>query len=87
MPTFTPPTDKLVVYGDFWSPGSRLFRRLVPGLRGRNVFLLNDGTYTENQPAYWSDVSKVYYGGHVHDITEDEANSLTEAGYGDFIDG
>lgn len=85
MATFTPPTDELVVYGDFWSPGSRLFRRLVPGLRGRNVFLLTDGTYTEMQPSYWSDVEKVYYGGHVHQVTDAEVTSLTTAGYGAYI--
>lgn len=86
MATFTPPTDELVVYGDYYSAGSRLFRRLRPGKRGRNVFLLIDGTYTEVQPPYWSDVAKVYYGGHVHTITDAEVTSLTEAGYGDFID-
>jgi hypothetical protein len=85
MSTFSPPTDDLVVYADMWSPGSRLFRRIRPGARGRNVFQLNDGTYTEGQPPFWTDIQKVYYGGHVYELTADEVTSLTNAGYGDYI--
>lgn len=85
MPVFSPPTDNLVVYDGFDPVARRLFRRVTPGKRGRNVFLLIDGTYTENQPRYWSDVDKVYYGGMDHQITAAEQASLTAAGYGDFI--
>ena len=93
MPTFRPPTDDFVVLGippeDFDSKEKRLaynlFRHYNPEPRGRNVFLLIDGTYTENEPNDRDIIRKVYWGGTNNDITAEEAASLTAAGYGAYI--
>lgn len=58
---------------------------LQPGEVGRNVFKLIDGTYTEDDPWDESVIAKVYHGGHVHQLTAEEAAELTAAGYGDYI--
>lgn len=94
MPTFTPPTDNFHALSDFDvnlpnSPSVRraynLLRHYGSLPRGRNVFLLANGTYTENEPSDMTNVVTTYYGGHVYDITSDEAASLTAAGYGAYI--
>jgi hypothetical protein len=53
--------------------------------RGRNVFLLTDGTFTENEPADFSTIATTYHGGHSHSITAAESAALTAAGYGAYI--
>ena len=93
MPTFRPPTDDFVVLGippeDFDSKEKRLayalFKHYDPEPRGRNVFLLTNGTYTEDEPNDTTTISKVYWGGSNNDITASEAASLTAAGYGAYI--
>jgi hypothetical protein len=97
MATFTPPTDDFVrstlyenqARGFILSAEQRLANRLAahrtPTARGRNVYLLTDGTYTENQPGDMTTVSRVYYGGHDIEVTADEVASLTAAGYGEYI--
>lgn len=87
MATFTPPTDNLVHWADPFNPAieHRLFRYLTPGARGRNVFKLTDGSYTENQPGDMTTVSVTYYGGHEHTVSSTEATALTAAGYGAYI--
>lgn len=91
MPTFTPPTDDFHNLSDFDvdTPNTPSVRRAYNLLRhykslprGRNVYKLNDNTYTENEPSDWSTISLTYYGGHVYDITTAEAAALTAAGYG-----
>jgi hypothetical protein len=84
MPYFTPPTRNDVVYLDEY--GTNIFNHLAPTSRGVNVFITTDGVVTENQPASWSSVSTVYYGGHRTLISESEATILTGAGYGDYIE-
>ena len=90
MPTFTPPTDNFLNLSDFEmsmfaSDNTRLSYRLLSHFgslpRGRNVYKLDDGTYTENEPADMDTVAVTYYGGHSYDVTADEAASLTAAGY------
>lgn len=87
MPTFSPPTENVVHYGDYSQGGLqlRLWRFFRPEARGINVYLLDDGTYTEVDQRDTGQVVKVYLGGHVIDITDDEAASLTAAGYGAYI--
>jgi hypothetical protein len=51
------------------------------------VYLLNTGTYTENQPGDMTTVAKVYYGGHEIEVDAAEVASLTAAGYGSYISG
>jgi hypothetical protein len=88
MAIFRPPTDDFVYWTDLYdfSPESRLFARLRNGARGRNVYKLVDGGYTENQPAYFEDIEKIYLGGHDNVLTAEEEADLIAAGYGDFIE-
>ena len=53
--------------------------------RGRNVFWLTDGTFTENDPPFQEDIRKVFYGGHDIEITAEEEAALIAAGYGAYI--
>lgn len=97
MATFTPPTDNFVIpaiIGDvtnnvYLSKEERIANRLGTHIhasgRGRNVFLLISGAFTERQPSDYTTISKVYYGGHANDITDAEATALTAAGYGAYI--
>jgi len=94
--TFTPPTDNQVDFtgSDFYGldmiPVNKLvyalYRHYEPGPRGRNVWKLKDGTFTENQPMDDSLIEKLYHGGHTHVLTEDgEKAALVAAGYGDYV--
>jgi hypothetical protein len=74
----TPPTEEMIV-----SHSLLRFFRAMP--RGRNVYLLDSGAYTENEPADMTTVRKTYQGGHDHQISADEVASLTAAGYGAYI--
>jgi hypothetical protein len=97
MATFKPPTDDFVVpviISSIYNQGqlskeermaNRLGGRITPSPRGRNIYLLTDGSYTDNQPSTFDNVSKTYYGGHDITITDAEAASLTAAGYGAYI--
>ena len=99
MAIFRPPTDNFVrptlaenfTKGAVLSKEQRLANRLaahyVPGARGRNVYLLVNGNFTENQPSDMDTVAKVYYGGHDIEVDATEVASLTAAGYGSYISG
>jgi hypothetical protein len=99
MAIFTPPTDNFVrstlvenfTKGIVLSKEQRLANRLAahvrPTARGRNVYLLTNGTYTENEPSDMTTVTKVYYGGHNIEVDGSEVASLTAAGYGEYISG
>lgn len=63
-----------------------MFARVRNSPRGRNVYKLTDGNYTENQPASFDDIEKIYLGGHDNVIDAIEEADLTAAGYGDFIE-
>lgn len=64
---------------------NRLGGRIEASARGRNIFLLTNGAYTDDQPSSLDMVAKVYYGGHDNEITADEVTALTAAGYGEYI--
>lgn len=83
MPTFIPPTENAVVYGDPLRRGIeyRLWRFYVPTSRGRNVYRLIDGSFTEVEPRDMSTVSRVFFGGHNNYVTDSEADALVAAGY------
>jgi hypothetical protein len=97
MAIFRPPTDNFVVpviVGDYMGGlrlskdqrlANRLGGRIEASARGRNIFLLTNGTYTDDQPSSLSMVAKVYYGGHDNEVDADEVASLTAAGYGAYI--
>jgi len=93
MSIFRPPTDDFVVLGippkEIDSQEARLayslFRHFDAEPRGRNVFLLTDGSYTENEPNDIATIRKVYWGGSDNEVSADEVASLTAAGYGSYI--
>jgi hypothetical protein len=93
MSTFKPPTDDFVVLGVPPKPDDSqevrlaysLFRHFDAEPRGRNVFLLTNGSYTENEPNDITTISKVYWGGTNNEVSADEVASLTAAGYGAYI--
>jgi hypothetical protein len=52
------------------------------------TLLVSGSTVTEVQHPWQGDLENydyVYLGGHVHDISADEATTLTNAGYGAYI--
>jgi hypothetical protein len=57
----------------------------APIARGVNVYLLDNGTYTERQPVQNKGVVKIYAGGHTIGLTPAERDDLVSAGYGPFI--
>jgi hypothetical protein len=83
MATFSPPTDNLVAWADRYESG--IMAALRPGRRGRNVFKMKDGSFTETQPWDQADIEITYHGGHVHPLTAQEEADLRDAGYGDYI--
>jgi hypothetical protein len=83
MATFSPPTDDFVVWSKSWDEGILSF--LKPGPRGRNVWKMTDGTFSENQPYSMDVVDKVYYGGHIYELSASEETDLVQAGYEDYI--
>jgi hypothetical protein len=93
MSIFRPPTDDFVYLGippkEFDSQEARLaynlFKHYDSEARGRNVFLLTNGTYTENEPNDMTTVAKIYWGGSNNEVSADEVASLTAAGYGAYI--
>lgn len=93
MSIFRPPTDDFVPLALPPSPESSQEQRLAFGLfrhyandpRGRNVFKLDDGTYTENEPGDMTVVVKIYWGGSDNVVSELEVAELTAAGYGAYI--
>ena len=94
MATFIPPTDLLHNFADFdieipFTEEQRLaynhLRHFQANPRGRNIYKLSDGTYVDNEPSDMSTIVITYHGGHEHEVSADEASSLTAAGYGSYI--
>jgi hypothetical protein len=83
MASFQPPTDKFVVWALREEMG--IFAHLQPGDRGRNVYKLTNGTYTEHHPGSETEIEITYHGGHVHTLTTEEESDLIAAGYGAYI--
>lgn len=83
---FVPPTVFDVPRTVPWAhPGNALLRWYSPLERGVTVFLLNDGTFTQQQPPDDVGVAHTYHGGHEHPVTAAEAAALTTAGYGAYL--
>ena len=84
---FRTPTDNRVQWARFDGEGvdHALFKFYTPGARGRNVYKLTDGTWTENEQRDYSLVSKIYFGGHDILVDATERAELEAAGYGDYV--
>lgn len=83
---FTPPvfpSTPTVAHADH--PGTALFRFYRPWDAGVNVFLLLDGSVTQNEPVHDGvtppPIRRTFHGGHVHPVDDSEAALLTAAGY------
>ena len=96
MPSFTPPVDQANGLTERGADplSNRLGRHLVPTYAGRNVFILDDDTVTEEWPpaTYNADgtilqvpedrVVVALYGGHgAYEVSDAQAVLLTDAGY------
>lgn len=83
MPIFRPPTDDFVRYGDYTKMGRQrfLWRFFDPEPRGRNVYKLTDGSFTEADIRDEGQIVKTYLGGHDNYVTDAEADDLVAAGY------
>jgi hypothetical protein len=80
---FTPPVEQgnPLTTGKRSHPGFELFKFYAPHAAGINVFVVG-GVVTTTEPDYeFVTPDRVYLGGHVHEVTADEAAVLTAAGY------
>lgn len=84
MASFRPPTDPFVKFDD--GSGTGIFSYLKGWPRGRNVYKLTDGSFTEFQPMDMTKVDVIYHGGHIHPLTAAEEADLIAAGYEDYIE-
>lgn len=87
MPVFIPRTElnvpTTVAYDH---PGNQLMRHYRSRAEGVNVYLLTDGSLTEDQPVSEPEtVARVYFGGCRNRITFAERDVLEAEGYG--VDG
>jgi hypothetical protein len=81
MPTLTPPT----YLENLWTNHILLSRYRLP--RGITLAVKGNKVFELTYP-YQGDLGqydRVYRGGHVHEITDEEAAVLIAAGYGAFI--
>lgn len=97
MPQFSPPvidgTSPIYVRGNdpvFPVPrlSQKLFRHFKLRALGQTVLKATDGTYeTVSYPEQdqIDAAAIVYLGGHIYEISDEEADELTDAGYGDWI--
>ena len=81
----TPNTD--LPAADFFAKdiASRLFSYATPGTRGKNIYKLTDGSYTDVDPRDPADYTRLYYGGHNNFVSAEEKADLIAAGYGEYV--
>jgi hypothetical protein len=84
---FRPPTafdgPTTLVGGDRMA--NRLARFYRPRERGINVYKLVDSTFTQVDQSDYTNFTKIYHGGHIHQLTEEEYADLLGAGYGEYM--
>jgi hypothetical protein len=84
---FRPPTafdgPTTLVGGDRMA--NRLARFYRPRERGINVYKLVDSTFTQVDQSDYTNFTKIYHGGHIHELTEEEYADLLGAGYGAYL--
>jgi hypothetical protein len=67
------------------NPPDRLFAHTPQGTRAKNLYRLDDGSYTTTDPRRPERITRTYFGGHDNFLTEAEITELTAAGYGSSI--
>lgn len=93
MTTFTPPIEDGVAWGKNDSSSDRLFRYYGSVPTGATVWRDQADVYHTSQYPYQgradspglAQAKEVYLGGHIHDVTAQQAADLTAAGYGNRI--
>ena len=80
---FRPPADDDFPWASYRAntAAHRLFGKVQQGSRARNVYLLQDGTFTTVDPRNDNLVVKIYLGGHSNVVSADEKAALVAAGY------
>jgi hypothetical protein len=83
---FRTPTSELPA-ADFFAKdiANRLFSYATPGTRGKNIYKLTDGSYTDVDPRDPDDYTKLYYGGRINFVSAEEKADLVSAGYGEYV--
>ena len=83
---FRTPTSELPA-ADFFAKdiANRLFSYATPGTRGKNIYKLTDGSYTDVDPRDPADYTKLYYGGRINFVSAEEKADLVSAGYGEYV--
>lgn len=66
-------------------PPDRLFAHSPQGSRAKNLYRLDDGSYTTTDPRRPERITRTYFGGHDNFLTQEEITELTAAGYGSSI--
>jgi hypothetical protein len=79
MPTFEPPIGAYNPPVYPWAKEEAPFRYYRGTPKGKNLFVKPDGTVVENHDP--GNAVTIYLGGHVYDITAEEAAILEAAGY------
>ena len=83
---FRTPTDDLPA-AEYLQEGTanRLFSYAVPSKRGKNVYKLTDGSYTDVDQRDSADYTRLYFGGHANFVSAQEKADLVAAGYGEYV--
>ena len=79
MPTFEPPIGSYNPPTYPWAKDEAPFRYYRGTPKGKNLYVKANGTVIENYDP--GDAVTIYLGGHVYDITAEEAAILEAAGY------
>lgn len=82
----TPATTEIAAanYRDQSVP-SRLFKHAQPTYAGVNVYKLVDGSYTQVEQRDYDLIEKVYWGGTLNVVTQEEKDDLIANGYGSYV--
>jgi hypothetical protein len=59
----------------------RLFRHYKSRAGGRNIYILDDGTVTQSQPADMTTVRVTAFAGHINEVTAADLALLVVAGF------
>jgi hypothetical protein len=63
----------------------RLFKHAQPTYAGVNVYKLTDGSYTQVEQRDYDLIEKVYWGGTLNVVSQEEKDDLVAAGYGSYV--
>lgn len=82
---FFGPVQAGAAYRGITPAGRALFRHYGTVTEGRNVYIMTNGTVTENDPTDLTLVRRVLFGGHYEPVDSAEQALLIAAGYGGYL--